>query len=113
MRVLRWLGTGCMALALVSGAAMLYMRYIVVSNPIWQPPRIQGGTMGGGYAVDQDSAKVFAINVIVSIAFFFVGLTMFIIGGRRQKQAQQATEGKARRKDKRKLQGPPQDSNLN
>lgn len=38
---------GCMALALVTGAAMLYMRCIVVSTPIWQPPTIQGGTMGG------------------------------------------------------------------
>ena len=86
MRLLRGLGLILMPLAVVTGLAMSYMRYIVRSTPIWQGPAINGGSMTGGYATDQNTAKVFAVNIIICVLVFGAGVVAFVIGSVLQKK---------------------------
>jgi hypothetical protein len=86
MRFLRWLGLILMPLAVVTGSAMYYMRYVVGSTPIWQGPTINGGSMTGGYTTDRDTAKVFGANIIICALVFGAGLVAFVIGSTRPKK---------------------------
>jgi hypothetical protein len=75
-----------MPLAVVTGSAMSYMRYVVRSTPIWQGPALNAGSMTGGYTIDQDTAKVFAVNIIICVLVFGAGLAAFVIGSALQKK---------------------------
>jgi uncharacterized membrane protein len=97
MRVLRWLGMILMPLAVVTGLAMCYMRYIVNSTPIYQGPVLNGGSMMGGYTTDQNTANVFAVNIIICVLFFGAGLGAFIIGNALQKKPKRSRESRGLR----------------
>jgi len=86
MRFLRRLGLILMPLALVTGLAMYYMHYVVGSTPIYQGPVINSGSMMGGYTTDRETAKVFAINIVICIVVFGAGLAAFFIGTALQKK---------------------------
>jgi hypothetical protein len=96
MRILRWFGLILMILAATTASAMFYMRHVVDSTPIYQAPHISGGTMVGGLAPDRETAKVFTMNIIISVLVFFAGLIAFGISRAFQKTITSANKKKCR-----------------